>query len=526
MSHTPLFRFMRRSMARAARVQPIGRREFMRGASSLATTGALAAPIAACTPPLPADRSGDGPVVIIGAGLSGLTAAWELARRSVPFVVYEASGRIGGRVWTLRDFNAGGQFVELGAELVDTGHDDLRAVCAEVGVAVTKFSLPNEGIANEIFVHRGQIHTGSELAAGLKPLLQAIAVARREIQGKRKDLAVSWNNPQGAAAYDRLSLAAFLDRQREVAGWVREVVRIAYVGEMGREASEQSALNLILLMDPEQPGLYGESDEAWRIAGGSSSLVEGLQQAILRKVGSSADAILRLRHELVAIRNSGSALQLVINQDGSHQAVNASRVIVTLPFSVLRTVDGIGELPLHPVKLRSIRELGYGTNSKLMLDYRQRVWRQQGGRLPPFNGFLTTDAGPQTFWDTSRDQPGDNGVLTNFLGGRAGALLESGNSRLASDYLARIDPRFGQAESGQRRAMNWSRHRWSLGSYSCPLVGQYTSIFGIEGRAELGGRLLFAGEHTSPDYAGFMNGAVESGRRVAREALQPLAAAA
>ncbi len=65
--------------------------------------------------------------------------------------------------------------------------------------------------------------------------------------------------------------------------------------------------------------------------------------------------------------------------------------------------------------------------------------------------------------------------------------------------------------------MNWSRHRFALGSYSCQKPGQYTGFFGIEGQPELDGRLLFAGEHTSTDYSGFMNGAVESGQRVAVE---------
>jgi monoamine oxidase len=82
-----------------------------------------------------------------------------------------------------------------------------------------------------------------------------------------------------------------------------------------------------------------------------------------------------------------------------------------------------------------------------------------------------------------------------------------------------LDPRLGAAFSGLQRFMNWSKYRFALGSYSCLRPGHYTDFYGIEAQPELGGRLLFAGEHTSTAYSGFMNGAVESGLRAARQAL-------
>ncbi|HJQ57958.1 MAG TPA: NAD(P)/FAD-dependent oxidoreductase [Vineibacter sp.] len=520
MARTPLFRALRRHWRQAASASDHPtRRRFLIGATRAAGAGLALGPLAACGGPPPGGRPGEEPVVIVGAGLAGLAAAHALGKAGVPVTVYEAAGRLGGRVWTLPGFNASGQFIELGAELVDTGHADLRQLCAELGVGVRKFTEPPTGVAGEIIDHRGRIYTGLELEAGLAPLLQAVRRARVEIGGAKGVVSVTYATPMNAATYDRMSLAEFLDRQRDVDAWVRDIVRIAYVGEMGTEAEQQSALNLIVLMDPLVSGLFGESDEAWRIDGGSSTLVDALRDAIVRRSGGSTDSVIRLRHELVAIKDDGNRVALTFDQAGRSVAVSASRVLLTLPFTVLRRVDGLAALGLHPLKQRSIAEYGYGTNTKLMSDFSTRVWRTAGSGVPAYDGFLTTDSGHQTFWDTSRDQAGTNGVLTNFLGGRAGAEFSAASQRAPIQYLTRLDSRVGTAFTGLQRFMNWSRYRFALGSYSSPRPGQYTAFYGIESQPELGGRLLFAGEHTSTDYSGFMNGAVQSGLRAARQIL-------
>jgi monoamine oxidase len=154
-----------------------------------------------------------------------------------------------------------------------------------------------------------------------------------------------------------------------------------------------------------------------------------------------------------------------------------------------------------------------------MSDFSSRIWRTPSNRLPAYAGFLTTDSGHQGFWDTSRDQTGAHGVLTNFLGGKAGAAFGAADQRAPVRYLTSLDARMGHAFTGIQSFMNWSRYRFALGSYSSPRPGQYTAFWGIEAQAELGGRLLFAGEHSSTAWGGFMNGAVDSGLRAARQVL-------
>jgi monoamine oxidase len=515
MSRTPLFRLMRRGLIEAALGErALSRRSFLRGAGGLAVTaGPLAACAEAVTPPAAAPRYSGEPAIVVGAGLAGLTAAYELGKRGVPVTLYEGSSRVGGRVWTMERFNAAGQFVELGGELVDSDHDALKSLCKDLGVGLQSFGKPGSWLSEGLYIHQGRVYSGAEFRRGLAPLMAAVRRTHLEIGGPTRRLDITWATPRGSARFDRMTLTEYLDGVRELEPWVRDLVRVGYVGEMGDETDRQSALNLILLVNPDKANLYGDSDEGARIAGGGSTLTTALREAIVKRA-ASAEAV-RTNHVLTAIRERGQSLELVFDQNGRSITIQASRVVLTLPFTTLRQVEGVKALPLHPVKRRAIDEYHLGTNTKSMLDFDARIWRTPGERLPAFTGGLTTDTAHQSFWETSRGQDGPNGILTNYLGGDAGRVFD-GKGRAAVDYLGTLDPRIKAAFTGRQRFMNWSRHRFALGSYSCQKPGHY-GFFGIEGQPEMGGRLLFAGEHTSTDYSGFMNGAVESGLRVAHE---------
>jgi monoamine oxidase len=192
-----------------------------------------------------------------------------------------------------------------------------------------------------------------------------------------------------------------------------------------------------------------------------------------------------------------------------------------MPFSVLRHVSGVFALPLPPVKKQCIAEWGYGTNSKLMLGFRSRFWREGDGApstnhsMPPANsGEVYSDLSSQAFWETSRLQPGGSGILTNFLGGNTGRRAHPGQWRQAMDDLGVLYPQAAAQADGNRLLMNWHHQPWARGSYSCPRPGQYTTLMGVAGEPELNGRLFFAGEHCSVDWAGYMNGAAHSALQV------------
>lgn len=186
-------------------------------------------------------------------------------------------------------------------------------------------------------------------------------------------------------------------------------------------------------------------------------------------------------------------------------------MLLTLPFTLLREVDIRAALP--PTKRRAINELGYGTNVKLILGFQSRFWRVQG-----YNGDFFTDEPSQSGWDSSRLQAGATGSLTLFLDGTPGIQVGQGTPySQAAAFLPGVERLFPGAAAqytGNAVRFYWPGYPFVKGSYSCWKVGQYTSIAGAE--FEPAGRLFFAGEHTSINYQGYMNGGAETGRRAAR----------
>jgi monoamine oxidase len=202
------------------------------------------------------------------------------------------------------------------------------------------------------------------------------------------------------------------------------------------------------------------------------------------------------------------------------KSASYERVILAIPFTVLRGVPGIFDLPLTAAKKRCIREMGYGSNVKVFRSFERRLWREPvPGR--DFIGNGSVFALEPTFenvWETSRGQAGERGIITNLLGGRRGENYSEGAMSGYLDELDAVFPGLKKLYDGSAAAMNWPKLPNALGSYSCPFTGQYTWIYEESPKPALDGRLIFAGEHTSTVSPGFMNGGVESGERAAKEA--------
>ena len=166
-----------------------------------------------------------------------------------------------------------------------------------------------------------------------------------------------------------------------------------------------------------------------------------------------------------------------------------------------------------------IRDLGMGWNTKLQLQFDERAWLDLRA-----NGETRGDGSYQVSWDVTRAQPGRAGILTFFSGGstahRAGVGTPEERARDALGDLERVLPGIARHWNGRVIRNAWDRYPWTLGSYSLLKPGQYTTLHGIEDTVEE--RVHFAGEQSSLDGSGFMNGAIESGQRAAREVLTAL----
>jgi monoamine oxidase len=226
-----------------------------------------------------------------------------------------------------------------------------------------------------------------------------------------------------------------------------------------------------------------------------------------------------LRSSLVAVRsNSDRSVTCTFDQDGSIKDVVADHVILALPFTTLRRVD-LSRAHFSPRMMRAIREYGMGTNSKLHLQFRDRVWYRDH-----LDGDTFSDTGYQETWETDAGTPVRSGVLVNYTGGSVGAgygdVPAHGPApthvvRQALHQMEPVIPGVEAAWNGTAYLDFWAKDPWHLGSYSCLTVGQYTAFGGYAQVRQ--GNVHFAGEHTSYEFQGFMNGAVASGERAARE---------
>lgn len=492
----------------------VSRRDFVRmvsaaglltaagGASQFARGGEI---------PKPDARGGD-PVAILGAGLAGLTAAYRLLQAGIPCEIFEGSERTGGRVLTKTGFNKDAMFCELGGELVDTNHADLIALAGELRVEIQELKGEDKGV--DLYFFGGRHYTDEKLIPLFQPFARKLAADVKGIYDAEE------NFTEKATGFDRINLAEYLTQTgKGVEKWVVDLLRVAYTIEYGRDAGEQSSLNLIALLQADTSEgfkVFGESDESKRIQGGSSSLPNALVKAIENKVK------INQRHRLVKIVQSGPNVTLSFATEGGSKTVKFARVICTLPFTMLRQVEGVKALALGRKKQEAIAHLGYGNNAKVMYGFTERWWRNPAVKLPaPSNGSIFTDLPLQCTWESSRGQAGERGILTNFLGGAGAKPFTTERFDKFRDELNRILPGISGKFDGQRALMNWPEYKFTRGSYTCPLVGQYTTLLKVTGEPELDGRLIFAGEHTSGEFSGFMNGAVQSGNRAAKEILEP-----
>jgi monoamine oxidase len=320
-----------------------------------------------------------------------------------------------------------------------------------------------------------------------------------------------------------MSLKAYLEQFRgKTDDWAIDLLDVAYNIEFGLLTEDQSSLAMVDFIgtDMSQPfQMFGESDEVYRIKGGSSALINALLKALENK------ADLKLGHTLTELDTKDGKIIVGLDAPGGAKSESFDAVILALPFTRLREVKGLDRLDLGEEKLKCIRELGMGDNAKVIVGTKSRAWRGPDSGLPaPSNGTFYSDLGFQNLWESSIEQPGDAGVITDYIGVKAGL----GDAKSALDALLADLPKMSQkmADSVDTSAVIswfWRTYPFTLGSYASAKVGQYTTMLDVAGEPALDGRLQFAGEHTGGDFMGFMNGGVLSGNRTAAALIDALA---
>jgi monoamine oxidase len=503
----------------------LSRRDLLKGAGAIAAGAVLAGPFIWGERVSNALASGMPRIGIIGAGIAGMTAALTLQDAGLPSTIYEVSGSIGGRMHSNTSTWADEQVTEWCGELIDTGHFLIRQLAKRFNlplVDVHKAEPPGSQITYFFF---GKYYTQAQANEDFKPVYQILT---QQINAAP----VTTYNNFNATGYrlDHMSIYDWIEQY--VPGGhtstMGQLIDVAYNSEFGRETTVQSSLNLLYLLATQpqagQLSIYGVSDERFHIIGGNQQL----PLAIAASLPSNA---VKLKWKMTAIKkNRDGTITVTFSTPDGRQQETFDHVILTLPFSVLRSLD-YSQAGFTNLKQIDIVELGYGTNSKLQLQFDTRFWNSKGPWPGIANGAIFTDVGFQTTWEATRGQSGKTGIVVEYPGGNYGASYNpdgpyttSANAKVrqyAHEFLRKLEeiwPGISSHYTGTATLSYPTGDPNLLGSYSCWLVGQYTTIAGYEKVRQ--GNIHFAGEHCSYNFQGYMEGGAEEGRRAANEILR------
>ena len=426
-------------------------------------------------------------VVVVGAGLAGLAAARELEKEGARVTVVEARDRVGGRVQTIRGLFADGQHAEAGADLIEGEQTLVHELAAAVGLKPQRvlragftYYGPDSGGRNRVWTSPS---IWKEAASRLKPEIE-----RYEAAGKRWDSGV-------AAALGPQSVADWLRRQRAGRRFDAGVRSIR-----GFFLADAEDLSLLSLVDQFSEGVPGD-DAFFRIPGGNDRLPQRVAATLKQHVVHGA--------LVQKVRCRGDRVAVSLLERGRRHELIADFAVLAVPATTLRRITFSPRLP--GPQWEAIASLKYGAATRVLLQFERPFWR----RVRRHRAFGTT-LPIGAVWDASEHQRGSSGMLMLLAGGRA-----SGECR---QILAREGP------AGVVERLAWLGRpapltaMWHTSWEDDPLAGGGYAVFSPDFDPILrdwlrrpAGRLAFAGEHTSASWEGFLNGAIESGRRAAAE---------
>ena len=343
-------------------------------------------------------------MAIVGAGLAGIAAAYQLHRVGIRSQIFEARGRIGGRCWTARGF-ADGQVAEHGGEFIDSRHVHIRQLVRQLGLELDDLWSARYGSFSPLWADGGRVRH-RDLKAAMDMISDAAAAEAKRLgvlraNGSVTTAPLSYGTASPAAVQlDQLTMAEWLEAHVPgVLGTaVGKIIDELMGSWYGANLDRLSAVNWIDFFVIPYPG----GDERWHVHGGND-LVTTRAAATLPAGSIHRETVLR------AIRRRGSRYELTF--DG-HRPVVADFVILTLPFTTLRDVDYAGAgFSAH--KRAAIEQLAMGDDSKVLIQYDRRPWR-----MSDWSASLESVDPDFDTWESSAAQPGTAGLITAYGGGR------------------------------------------------------------------------------------------------------------
>ena len=478
--------------------------------------GALAAlPAAGSAAPKPsAGRPVD--VVVVGAGLAGLTAAREVLRSGRSVTVLEARDRVGGRV--LSHPLEGDAVAELGGMFTGPTQDHIQALARDVGVGF----FPTYNTGNNIFVggdgRREEYPADTPLGSvPPDPLVApdaALAVAQLDQMATEVSVDEPWNAPS-AEEWDRQTLDTWLRGHTTGNSEFMAVASAATEAIFGGEPGELSLLYTVFYIaasgNEQNQGTFERNFNTKD--GAQEKRFEGGAYTVPLRVAQELGDRIRLSAPVLRIERSGSGVTV----QTPDAAVKGKRVIVAIPPTLAGRI--LYEPALPRLRDQLTQRMPQGTLMKVEAVYDTAFWRDKGmtGQALSGNGpvKVTFDASPES---------GSPGIMMGFVGGaEAREWQQRSEDELRAAVLDQYARFFGEEARSPREVVqfNWTTEAWSAG---CPVavLGPRTLVdFGPALREPVG-RIHWAGTETSTYWNGYMDGAVRSGKRAAAEVLAAL----
>ncbi len=444
-------------------------------------------------------------IAIIGAGLTGLVAGYELKRRGHEVIVFEARGRPGGRVHTLREPFVNGQHAEAGAMFIPSSHDLTVKYARKFGLQL--HPIPARAMSPILFLHGRRIAPdrprGYDWPVQLSPRERRMSLDQMSetyvgpaLDRLGNPRAAGWP-PARLRELDRQSYAEFL-RQRGASPGAIELLRLNDADLIGDGIESVSALMVL-----RETKYYETAYDTYAITGGSDLLP--------RAFATQLKDSIKYESPISLVDYTGESVFVVAGRPGTMVGQQFDSVICTAPFSVL---SRIVFLPNLPAPLREAQQrLGYTSVTRTYVQTSDRPWETAGLGMSAY-----TDLPAMTLVNSTFDQNGPGGILHSYSTGKhartTAGLDEHGRRDAALNDMEKVFP--GVRKNVVRSASKaWDEDEWSRGAFAWFRPGEMIDL-----RPRLQqpvDRVIFAGEHLS-NYPGWMQGALESGLRAVAEA--------